>query len=224
MCVSRWLMTSRILAPEPERTARAAISKVVRLPVGESDRALVACLRSDPKWGQLALFDRYAVDVERVLFRLLGWDPDLTDLLQDVFVTAITSIDTLRDERALGSWLVGISVHKARQLIRRRRFRRLVEFVAPLELPDCEAATSSQEVSDALRRTYQVLNRLRTEDRIAFVLRRVEGMGLAAIAEATKVSLATVKRRLSRAQRRFVTLARKDEVLAEWLKHGTLKP
>lgn len=224
MWISDWLMTSRLLVPKSERTSRTAISKVVRLPVAESNRALVARLRSDPKRGQLALFDRYAVDVERVLFRLLGRDPDLTDVLQDVFVTAITSVDTLRDEGALGNWLVGISVHKARQLIRRRRLQRLVEFVAPSKLPDCEATTSSKEVSDALRQTYQLLNRLRTEDRIAFVLRRVEGMSLTAIAEVTQVSLATVKRRLSRAQRRFVTLARKDEILAEWLEQGTLDP
>jgi RNA polymerase sigma-70 factor, ECF subfamily len=166
------------------------------------------------------LFDRYATDVERVLCRILGPDSEIDDLLHEVFIVAMTSIDTLRDAGRLRSWITGIAVHKARKLIRRRKIRKLVRLVAPHELFDYEAASPSAEVSEALRQTYRVLAQLPTDERIAFTLRQIDGMELLAIAEQTRVSLATVKRRVARAQKNFVTLARQNETLAEWLEPG----
>ena len=219
----RLVMASRSPVTQPKRTSGEHFGNLVPFPVPESDAALVACLRSDPERGRMVLFDRYAGDVERVLYRLLGSDPDLTDLLHDVFITAMTSIRTLRDDSALRSWLVGVAVHTARHRIRRRRFLRLVRFMAPEDLPDCQATTPSQEVSDALRLTYRLLSRLSTDDRIAFSLRRIDGMSLAAIAEATGVSMSTVKRRVTRAEREFVTLALQYDALRVWLEQGTLE-
>jgi RNA polymerase sigma-70 factor (ECF subfamily) len=84
------------------------------------------------------------------------------------------------------------------------------------------APTASAEVSEALALTYRILNRLPPDERIAFALRHIDGMELLAIAEATSVSLATTKRRLARAQQRFVALANRSEVLREWVEKGTL--
>ncbi len=215
-------MTSRNPVSKPERTSDVVLGNVVRFPVPDSDAALVASLRSDPERGRMVLFDRYVTDIERILLRLLGSDPDVTDVLHDVFVAAMTSLHTLRDEGALRGWLVGIAVHLAHRRIRRRKLQRLVRFVAPQELPDCVATTASEEVSDALRLTYRLLARLPTDDRIAFTLRKIEGMSLSDIAEATGVSIATVKRRVARAERKFVTLARRHEALRVWLDQGTL--
>ncbi|HEY5961051.1 MAG TPA: sigma-70 family RNA polymerase sigma factor, partial [Polyangiaceae bacterium] len=146
----------------------------------------------------------------------------LPDLLHDVFIAAITGIASLRDNNALKSWVTGIAVNKARRLIRRRKLQRLVQFTAPADLPDFPGSIASPEVSDALYHTYEVLEKLPTEDRICFTLRQIDGMELTAIAQVTHVSLATVKRRIARAQHRFVQLARENDTLAEWLERGTL--
>jgi RNA polymerase sigma-70 factor, ECF subfamily len=217
-------MAPRAPVTKPERTSGTRLGNLVRLPVPESDAAIVACLRNDPERGRMLLYDRYGLEIDRRLSRLLGPDPELADLLHDVFVTAITSIATLRDENALGGWLVGIAVFKVRRLLRRRKIRRIVALVSPFDLDSRVALTPSLEVCDAVRQTYRVLSRLPTEDRIAFVLRRIDGMELNAIAQVTRVSLATVKRRISRAQSAFVELARQNEALAEWLEQGTLQP
>jgi RNA polymerase sigma-70 factor, ECF subfamily len=216
-------MASPKPASRPGSAAVAALGNVVRLPLPESDAALAACLRSEPERGQEVLFDRYAADVERILFRILGPDPEIADLLHDVFIVAMTSIASLRDTSALRSWLVGIAVHQARRLIRRRRIRRLVQFVAPSKLPDHQVVLPTVEVSQALRETYRLLEQLPADERITFTLRQIDGMELAAIAQVTQVSLATVKRRLSRAQRSFVAMACRNEILVEWLERGTLE-
>ena len=55
---------------------------------------------------------------------------------------------------------------------------------------------------------------------IAFALRFVDGMELVEVAEACEVSLATIKRRLARAQAKFTNIARTYPVLHEWLERG----
>ena len=54
------------------------------------------------------------------------------------------------------------------------------------------------------------------DQRIAFSLRYIEGMSLHEVAEAAGCSLATIKRRLTRAQAAFLEASRKDPLLASW--------
>lgn len=198
----------------------AATQKVVRLPTRESDEELLELLGRDERRAQAGIYDKYSADVERILMRLLGPDPELADLLHDVFLTAFGSLGSLRDRGKLRSWLIGIAVFQTRKLIRRRKLRRMVESMSPFELPEQEACLPSVEVTEALRATYAILSCLPTEERIAFALRCVDGMDLSSVAEVTGVSLATVKRRVGRAQCEFVALARKSEALSGWVDKG----
>lgn len=197
-------------------------NRVVELPIPETDAALVAALRADRADAGKTLFKRYGKDVERVLFRVLGPDVELADLLHDVFVAALSSIDQVRDPNALRGWLTGIAVRKARKCIVKRRRWRIIQFFAPADLPEAEARVIPTEVSEALRCTYEVLNELPADERLAFALRHIDGMELTAVAAACGVSLATIKRRLTRAHANFTALARKHAVLDEWLERGEL--
>lgn len=195
-------------------------SRVVALPIPESDATLVAALRAGRRDARTALFDRYADPVERVLYRIMGPDSEIKDLLQDVFVAALGSFDKLRDPDALRGWLIGIAVRKARKRILRRQRWRFIQFLPSDELPEREALLPSAEVSEALRCTYAVLERMSADERVAFALRHVDGMELTAVAEACGVSLATIKRRLTRAQQTFTMLAAEHAPLLEWLAGG----
>jgi len=206
-------------SPTSERreTRPAPEGRLLRLPVPDSDAALVLAVRAGREDAREEFVRRCAPDIERILYRVLGPDPEMEDVLHDVFIVAFGSLHTLRDPQALRSWLVGIAIRKARTLIARRKRWRFIRSVPPGELPDREAPTMSADVSDALRSTYRILTQLPVDDRIAFALRKVDGMELVAVAEATDVSLATAKRRIARAERRFVQLARNHEVLVPWL-------
>jgi RNA polymerase sigma-70 factor (ECF subfamily) len=193
---------------------------VLELPVPDSDAGLVAALRAGRQSAKAALFDRYGRHVHRVLSRVLGPDPDIPDLLQDVFVSALESIDRLTDPNALRAWLSRIAVFTARGRIRRRVRWRFVRNEPLEELSKVEAHSASVEVSEALRTSYRVLGQLPPDERIAFALRFIDGMELTEVAEACDVSLATIKRRLVKAQRRFVEIARREPSLQEWLVRG----
>lgn len=193
---------------------------ILHLPIGESDVALVAALQAGRHDAASVLFDRYGRLVARVLARVMGPDPELPDLIQDVFVAALSSVGRLEDPDALRHWLTSIAVFVARGRIRSRtrwRFLRLMPFD---ELPDVSTSPVPAEASEALRCTYQVLEELPANERIAFALRFIDQMELTDVAEACDVSLATIKRRLHRAQRKFAQIARRHPVLAEWVEAG----
>jgi RNA polymerase sigma-70 factor (ECF subfamily) len=65
-----------------------------------------------------------------------------------------------------------------------------------------------------------VLDNMPDAERVVFALRYVDGMELSPIAVACEISLATVKRRLARAEQRFAAAARRDNVLRAWLEEG----
>jgi RNA polymerase sigma-70 factor (ECF subfamily) len=198
----------------------ASSTPVVRLPFFESDSAIVTALRAGQPAGGAALYDRYHQHVRRVLVRVLGSGADVNDLVQDVFVSAIDGIARLEDPESLRGWLASIAVFRARAEIRKRSRTRWFPLFGNDELPDVVAVVATPEIDEAVRTTYRVLDKLSADERIAFALRFIDGMELVEIAEACGVSLATLKRRLSRAQKKFVGMARTYPELAEWLSGG----
>jgi RNA polymerase sigma-70 factor (ECF subfamily) len=181
------------------------------------DAALVAALRSGDPAARAALFDRYGEHVQRVLINIMGFDTELADLLQEVFARALSSINTLSDGGKLKAWLASIAVFTARGCIRSRRRRRWLGFAPPERLNRCTAPSVSEEVREAVRSTYEVLSTMPADERIVFSLRHIAGLELTELAETCDVSLATIKRRLAKARKRFVALARHRPALRSWL-------
>jgi RNA polymerase sigma-70 factor, ECF subfamily len=185
------------------------------------DAALVeGALRGDEA-ARAAIYDRHAEHVHRVLYRTIGVDRDLADLHHDVFVRALSSLSQLENPSALRPWLTTIAVFVARTSLTRRQRRRWLWFMPAGELPEVDSGAATGEVLDALRATYLVLDGMPADERIAFALRFIDGMELTEVAHACETSLATIKRRLSRACVRFEREARKHGALESWLEGGT---
>ena len=166
-------------------------------------------------YGALALHEAH---VRRVLLSVLGPDTELADLVQEVFVVAVSSMERLTDPSSLRGWLGSIAVYTARARLRKRMRARLCELVPEGDLPEMEHEPAPPEIDEALRATSRVLRRMPPEERLLFVRRHVDGMELPEIARTQDVSLSTVKRRLARAEARFSTLAAREPSLEEWLR------
>lgn len=183
----------------------------------EDDASLVAALRQGDRAAMDVLVDRYGPYVERVLARILGYDAELPDVVHDVFITAFTRIQNLRQPELLKPWLRGVTVFVARECLRRRRRRRWLSFRPHDELPELvdSAGLVPPDAADALKRLYQVLSRMPPDERIVFTLRFMEEMELEEVASACGISVTTVKRRQKQAKLRFAAEAAKDPVLRE---------
>lgn len=220
--MSRFLGLRGHGAKEPVSPAVKLVSqKAAKVAFAGDDAALVAAFRRGDPGARAAFYDRYADHVFRVLYRILGFHRDLSDLHHDVFVRALGSLPKLEEPAALKGWLTMIAVHVAHTAITRRKRRSWLWFLPDEEIPEVAASSASGEVLDALRATYVVLDALPSDERIAFALRYIDGMELTEVAAACETSLATVKRRLSRAAVRFTKEASNHPALLPWLEGGS---
>jgi RNA polymerase sigma-70 factor (ECF subfamily) len=181
------------------------------------DRALVEALRRDEPWARAALVEKYEPHIERVVAGALGLDPDLADIIQDVFVRVLEGIHQLKDPAALRGWIGTLAVFTARGHIRRRRRWRWIRFLAPEEVPEVPAAPHDAEATATMRAMYRVLDALPADERMVFTLRFLSELELTEVAAACGVSLATIKRRLTRAEARFQEEARREPLLGDRL-------
>jgi RNA polymerase sigma-70 factor, ECF subfamily len=132
----------------------------------------------------------YAAYGRMVRAVLLGRVPrrDVDDLLQDVFVVAYTRIRELRDPAAFGGWVATIARNRATDHLRQAREHDEL----PPELPGGDAIEADTlMVLDAIRR-------LPDAYRETLLMRLVEGMSGAEIAERTGLSAGSVRVNLHR--------------------------
>jgi RNA polymerase sigma-70 factor, ECF subfamily len=188
------------------------------LPFEGDDRALVEAMGSGRLDAGAAFYDRHVQGIHALVYRLMGPDGEIDDVVHDVFVRALESLPRLREPAALRSWLFGIAVRAVAIRFQKRSRQRWLRFMAPEEVPEVGAAPS--ELGEALHEVYAILRGIDAEERIALVLHRVEGLSLESAAAACGMSLATFRRRLARGEAKFFSRARSRPALDEWLSEG----
>ena len=180
-------------------------TSTTRSGAGPTDAALVVAARAGERWAQEALFQRHARLVIALSQRLLPQSADADDLVQDAFVYAFHRLDSLQNPQAFAAWIASIVVRTASKRLRRQRLltRLGLHRSEPIDPDAVVAPAAPPEVVTELKAVYALLDRLPAEQRVALVLRRIEGMELAEIAAHMGLSLATVKRRLVLAEARL---------------------
>jgi RNA polymerase sigma-70 factor (ECF subfamily) len=176
-------------------------------------RALIAGQPEAPR----LVWARFSALVRRIIRRSLGPEPDVEDVVQDVFASLFAKPAMLREPGSIRAFIVSVAMHSVSYELRRRRLRRLVGLAPTSELPDIRVVESHPESREALLRFYAILDRLRPRDRLAFVLRFIEGMKVADIASAMKISGPTARRCFTRAHQRVSLLVGRDPFLREYL-------
>ena len=132
----------------------------------------------------------YAAYGRMVRAVLLGRVPrrDVDDLLQDVFVTAFLRIRELREPASFGAWVATIARNRATDHLRQSREHDEL----PAELPGGDAVEAETLV------VLDVIRKLPEAYRETLLMRLVEGMSGAEIAERTGLSSGSVRVNLHR--------------------------
>jgi RNA polymerase sigma-70 factor (ECF subfamily) len=193
-------------AVDPPAAPRAPSSRVVALPAGGADDAtLVARALGGDRWAEEAIYRRHVRTITGLALRLLRNRAEMEDVVQDTFVAAFEHLGALRDGAALRGWLAQIAVSQVRRRLRRRRLLGLLGLDRTVEDATLEALASPGLLGEAraeLGALDRLLATLPDEQRIAWMLRHVEGDELEDVALACACSLATVKRRIAAADAR----------------------
>jgi RNA polymerase sigma-70 factor (ECF subfamily) len=166
-----------------------------------SDRELVASLLAGERHAPLLTWRRFAPRIFGIVQRTLGSAIDAEDVTQDVFLRVFSRIHTLRDPDALSAFVLSVAIRVIRWHLRQRRVRKILHLVR--EVPEVAVPGLDLEARRTLRRFYEVLDALPTDERVVLLLRHVEGMTLAEVAASSGISLSTAKRRLNRASARL---------------------
>jgi RNA polymerase sigma-70 factor, ECF subfamily len=172
---------------------------------GPTDAALVVAARAGEAWAQEALFQRHARLAFGLAHRFLPRELDADDLVQDSFLYAFQHLSKLDNPHAFAAWLGSIVVRTAGKRFRRQRMltRLGLRHCAPVDLDTVVARTAPPDVVAELRALYAVIDRFPATERIALVLRRVEGFEIPQIAAYMATSESTVKRKLRAAEARL---------------------
>lgn len=199
------------------RPAPAAAPSVRRLHEGVADVELARALGEGQPWASHELWHRYAPHARRILLRVIGPREVVDDLLQDVFVQAMSGAHAIRRPDALEGWISIIAVHRARRWLRtQQRWRWLTPWSDGVER-SAFAAVADDATREATRALHAILARLAVDEQLAFALRHIDGREVAEVAALCECSLATLKRRLARAEAFVMQHAREDARLRDWL-------
>ena len=127
----------------------------------------------------------------RVSKTILKNDADCEDAVQEAIAIGFAKLNTLRQERYAKTWLTRILIHECYSLLKKRGK------TTPLPAEPEEGEYACADYSDL----YEALGALKREYRLAIVLHYLEGYSLQEIAQIMRVSVGTVKSRLSRGRK-----------------------
>jgi RNA polymerase sigma-70 factor (ECF subfamily) len=177
-------------------------------PFGEPDPDLdivrLAHARQTRRMALGILYERFRDRVYNTALRIVADRDDAADVMQEVFILLFRNIRRFRARANFASWVYRITVNASLDHLRRRR-RTPTPGVpallldAPSETPDLSAPECNLAQLDLSEHVQDAMSRLSDRLRIVVVLRYLEGLSYADIAEILDVSLGTVKSRLNRA-------------------------
>jgi len=176
------------------------------------------CLTGEPA-ATRELFRRHRNRVHASLFRVLGSNRDMDDLLQEAFIQVFQSLRGWRAEASLATWIDRVSVRVAyRYLSQRGRRIQTSPLIDEETVPGGEATDDRRQLArDGVRRLYAVLDELGAAARLAFTLHEIDGRPLAEVADLVGSSLTATKLRVWRARGKVEAAAAEDPVLREFL-------
>lgn len=119
-------------------------------------------------------------------------EPDTCDVLQSVWLSALSKINTLRNADRFPAWIYRIARNAALKHLRKRG-RRLETSLT--ECGDLPAVPDATKFADA-EAVYSAMSQLSLAHREALTLFFLEDLSTAEVAELIKVSVGTVKSRL----------------------------
>ena len=175
----------------------------------EADAQAVARVRAGEAEAFRPLMERHGRAVFRLAFRMTGNQHDAEDVVQETFFRAYRKLDEFEARAQFGSWVHRIAANCAYDVLRARARRQArfdsidaaedgaQEFAGGDPGPDRLAAGG-----EVRRRLQAAMARLSTLERSAFMLRHLEGMSIAEIAQALDLEAEPAKQSVFRAVRK----------------------
>ena len=183
----------------------------------EQDLALARRAAGGDREAQRELFHATRLAVHHTLFRILGANRELEDLIQDAFLEIFRSLQSYRGDSGLARWCQTIATRSAYLYISKRKPPTVELSIVEDTIANDDDTRKHAQSREAVRRLYVAMDRIEVKQRIAFALAVIDGLPLAEVAQLTESTVFTIKTRVWRARKQLFARAAKDAVLAPYL-------
>ena len=155
------------------------------------------------------LVRRYRDKVYRLSFKILRHEEDAAEALQDAFLSAYRGIKSFKVESTFSTWLYRIATNASLMKYRKRReghvsleqSQNTDENAEMLQTPDWSTQPLKELLDSETREVMdEGIQRLPEELRTVFILRDIEDLSNAEVAQILDLTVAAVKSRLHRAR------------------------
>ncbi len=143
---------------------------------------------------------------------ILQNEEDAEDTAQEVFMKVYEAIDSFKEESKLSTWIYRITVTKSMDLIRRKKRKKRFAFIQSLygknddvmiDPPDFFHPGISLENKENAAVLFKAIDKLSPNQKIAFVLNKIEGLSYIEIGEVMTLSDSAVDALLQRAKKKL---------------------
>jgi RNA polymerase sigma-70 factor (ECF subfamily) len=182
----------------------------------EEEATIVAELKAGSEEAYAWLIGEFQRPVYGLIYRMVSDPADAADTTQDVFLKVFRGMKHFHGESSLKTWIYRIALHEAANR-KRWWFRHKAQetSIEPAESESCEGTMQSAAMQNALtdhadspfdsmahrevqQRVDAELRKVAEPYRTALILRDLEEMSYEEIAEVLRISLGTVKSRITR--------------------------
>ena len=189
----------------------------------DPDHELVLQAQAGSQKAFRLLYERYWKKIYRLVGSMVNSPEDADDIVQGVFVRAFSSLENFKGKSSFYTWLYRIALNATTDF--RRKQARSIESSSgrPIEAVDTgelqlaapwkegpESELYRSELAGIVRKALETLSQ---EHREAILLREINGLSYAEIAELTGVSIGTVMSRLHYARKRLAEVLRRCKLL-----------
>lgn len=192
-----------------------------------SDELLVRSAREGSREAFDALVRRYqfqAVALTRSILRNFELAEDAS---QNAFAKAYFALAHFREDSKFKTWFFRILINEAKDVLRREKVRGLFRFVRETDREDDESVSilelipshdrspkEALEAEEAKERLDRAIRQLPSREQEVFILRYLQGLSLAEVAEALGIALGTVKAHLAHGSNKLksILLSESEEV------------
>jgi RNA polymerase sigma-70 factor (ECF subfamily) len=165
------------------------------------DTPLIELFNQDPKLAFKGIVEKYQDRIFNLCVYMLQHKEDAQDAAQDVFLKAFRSLGSFKQDASLYTWLYRIGVNTCLDYKKKSRPESLEDdsFVEdlPSAAPSPEQHYQSKEIGQAIQKALQ---KLPADLRATIILKEMEELSYEEIAETLRISIGTVKSRISRAR------------------------
>jgi len=175
-----------------------------------NERELISLLKKKDREAFKIIVETWQDMVYNTALGILQNEGDAEDTAQEVFIEVYESISSFKEESKFSTWLYRITVSKSMDHIRKKKRKKRFAFIqslygkndgAMIEPPDFFHPGVSLENKENASALFKAIEKLSSNQKLAFVLSRIEGLSYMEIGEIMKLSDSAVDALLQRAKK-----------------------